>query len=243
MSDLKFAVIIPARYKSTRLPGKPLIDLVGKSMINRVWERCVQAVGVDNVYIATDDLRILDACALFTDNVIMTSEECLTGTDRVYEAAMKIGGLDFVVNVQGDEPLIDPLNIQKIINGYTSSPGVIVNGMAQIESQQEFFSSTIPKVVFRPDGRLLYMSRAGIPSNKTHGFTSAWKQICIYAFPLNTLAQFSLAKEKTCFENIEDIEILRFLEMGNDVNMIEVDASSIAVDTEADANKVRLLLE
>ncbi|WP_226645107.1 3-deoxy-manno-octulosonate cytidylyltransferase [Microbulbifer variabilis] len=239
---MNYAVIIPARYKSTRLPGKPLLDICGKPMIRRVWEQCVSAVGEANVYVATDDDRISTCCREFTDNVLMTSDNCKTGTDRVFEAARIIGNLDFVVNVQGDEPLINPDEISCIIEKYMECPGTIVNGMARIGSENEYISNTVPKVAFRADGRLLYMSRAAIPSNKSGNFNTAWKQICIYAFPMKALSEFALMEEKTLFENEEDIEILRFLEMGYDVAMVEVEGNSIAVDTPDDARKVTEIL-
>ena len=239
---MNYAVIIPARYKSTRLPGKPLIEICGIPMIQRVWERCVAAVGVDKVYIATDDDRIVRCCAEFTDNVVLTSEDCKTGTDRVFEAAQRIGGLDFVINVQGDEPIINPDEIRYVLDKYLEAPGSVINGMAKITDEEEYFSCTIPKVAFREDQRLMYMSRAPIPSNKSGKFNKAWKQICIYAFPLELLAEFSDADKKTQFEDEEDIEILRFLELGYEVLMVELEGKSLAVDTPADVVKVEKLI-
>ncbi|MFE8102958.1 3-deoxy-manno-octulosonate cytidylyltransferase [Brenneria goodwinii] len=235
---MNYAVVIPARYKSTRLPGKPLIDLQGIPMIKRVWLRCCEAVVAEKVYIATDDKRIFDFCLTFTNNVVMTSSECKTGTDRVHEACEKIGNLDFVVNVQGDEPIINPLDIKTIINECLRNPDVIVNGMTSITEPSEYESRTIPKVVFRQDGRLMYMSRAAIPSNKTGVFNKSWKQICIYGFPIKALKAFSSCTAKTLFENEEDIEILRFLELGYDVNMVSVNGNSLAIDTPEDIEKV-----
>lgn len=242
MKDTNFAVVIPARYKSTRLPGKPLIDICGTPMIKRVWERCCLAVEQDKIYIATESQEIFDYCLTFTKNVLMTSESCKTGTDRVFEACSQIEKLDFVVNVQGDEPVINPDEINDIINEYLKNPGKIINGMAAIDTAEEYHSVTIPKVVFRPDNRLLYMSRAGIPSNKTKDFNKAWKQICIYAFPIKALNDFAMLENKTQFEQEEDIEILRFLELGYDVMMKEVKGKSIAVDTKSDAEKVSTIL-
>nr|WP_113867719.1 3-deoxy-manno-octulosonate cytidylyltransferase [Brenneria salicis]NMN92141.1 3-deoxy-manno-octulosonate cytidylyltransferase (CMP-KDO synthetase) [Brenneria salicis ATCC 15712 = DSM 30166]RBP61131.1 3-deoxy-manno-octulosonate cytidylyltransferase (CMP-KDO synthetase) [Brenneria salicis ATCC 15712 = DSM 30166]RLM28715.1 3-deoxy-manno-octulosonate cytidylyltransferase [Brenneria salicis ATCC 15712 = DSM 30166] len=235
---MNYAVVIPARYKSTRLPGKPLIALHGVPMIKRVWLRCCEAVAGEKIYIATDDKRIFDFCLTFTDNVIMTSGECKTGTDRVYEASEKIGDLDFVINVQGDEPIINPADIKAIIDECLRNPNVIVNGMAPIKDPLEYESKTIPKVAFRPDGRLMYMSRAAIPSNKTGAFNKSWKQICIYGFPIKALKDFSYCPDKTLFENEEDIEILRFLELGYDVNMVSVNGNSLAIDTPEDVEKV-----
>ena len=242
MKAENFAIIIPARYQSTRLPGKPLVDICGIPMIKRVWDRCCLAVNADKIYIATENQKIFDYCSTFTKNVLMTESSCKTGTDRVYEACSKIKGIDFVVNVQGDEPVINPNEIIQIIEEYKQNPGKIINGMAAISLADEYYSLTIPKVVFRQDKRLLYMSRAAIPSNKFDKFVKAWKQICIYAFPIEALRDFSALKEKTLFEQEEDIEILRFLELGYDVMMKEVKGKSIAVDTPADVIKVSEML-
>lgn len=234
---MKHAVIIPARFKSSRFPGKPLADILGQSLIERVWRRCILAVPRSDVYVATDDDRIAQHCKELGIQVLMTPDTCLTGTDRVYEAS-KLVDADIYINVQGDEPLIDPADIHAVIEAAERSPGEIVNAMCDIASEAEFRSRTVPKVVARPDGRLLFMSRNGIPTNKTHGFECARKQVCIYAFPPDALKAFASVTAKTPLEAIEDIEILRFLELGYDVRMIQVSGSSVAVDVPADIDKV-----
>ena len=241
-TDLRYAVIIPARFKSSRFPGKPLVEIAGKSMIQRVWERCVSAVDAGYVYIATDDDRIAGHCAEFTPNIIMTSEECLTGTDRVAEAARQLE-LDFVINVQGDEPLLDPTDIQRVLEAYTQNEGCIINAMCPILDEQEFVSLTVPKVVATPDGNLLYMSRAPIPGNKNNVFRLGWKQVCIYAFPCKAIQKFASCSEKTPLEQEEDIEILRFLEMGYQVKMIGLAKGPVAVDTPEDRIKVEKIID
>ena len=241
LTDKRYAVVIPARYQSSRFPGKPLVDIAGKSMIQRVWERCIQAVDPSVVYIATDDQRIAEHCLSFTSNVEMTSAECLTGTDRVAEVAKRLE-LDFVVNVQGDEPLLDPESILKVIKTYIESEGSIVNAMCPIESDQEFFSVTVPKVVATPSGRLLYMSRAPIPGNKQKVFNFGWKQVCVYVYPNEAIQEFSSRQQKTPLEQEEDIEILRFIEMGYDVQMVGVDQGPIAVDTPQDRERVECII-
>lgn len=238
MKTENFALVIPARYQSSRLPGKPLVDICGTPMIKRVWERCCVSINPENIYIATDDQRIYNYCVSFTKNVLMTNKLCKTGTDRVYEAALEIGNLDFVINVQGDEPIINPQDILHVIEAYKKNPGNVINAMAKILNDDEYESLTIPKVVYRNDRRLLYMSRAGIPSNKKSNFNKAWKQICIYAFPVDVLQAFFESPDKTDFESEEDIEILRFLELGYDVLMEEVGGKSVAVDTPSDVERV-----
>ena len=234
---MDFIIVIPARYKSSRLPGKPLIDIAGKSMLQRTYEQCIKAVSPELVYVATEDVRIVNHCKELNINVILTSDTCNTGTDRVAEVAEKIHA-DYYINVQGDEPVFNPDDLSKIIDYIRHTPASVVNGYCAIDSEEDFNSRSIPKVVFRPDGRLLYMSRSGIPGNKSGMFVQSWRQVCVYAFAKPALEKFYHRNNKTCLEEIEDIEILRFLELGMDVNMLEMSSESIAVDTPADVTKV-----
>jgi 3-deoxy-manno-octulosonate cytidylyltransferase (CMP-KDO synthetase) len=236
--EIKPVIIIPARYNSSRLPGKALKDIEGTSMLQRTFEQCIEALSKQDVYIATDNLKIKKHCEDFGANVLMTSASCLTGTDRIAEASKYIK-CDVVINVQGDEPIINPADIIKVIDAAREYPGEIINGMAIIETVDEFVNPSIPKVVTRPDGKLLYMSRAAIPTTKKLKFETAWKQICIYAFPVDSLKTFAQQDNKTSLEQIEDIEILRFLEMGYDVRMIKLSGSSFAIDTPEDLKKIR----
>lgn len=234
---MKYAVIIPARYESSRFPGKPLIDLLGKSMIQRVWERCSEAVDSKLVYIATDNRLIEQAAKSFGAQVIMTSSACMTGTDRLAEANQKLQ-CDFIVNVQGDEPLINPKDIQTVISTYKNQPNTIINAMCRLKDEQEFRSFTVPKVVTSKSGNLLYMSRSPIPVTKSNAYDFGYKQVCIYAFSKEHLEFFASHQNKTKIEQVEDIEILRFLENDIPVKMIEVESSSIAIDVPEDVDKV-----
>ena len=236
--EIKPVIIIPARYESSRLPGKALKYIEGKTMLQRTFEKCIEALSKQDVYIATDNLKIKKHCEDFGANVLMTSTSCLTGTDRIAEASKYIK-CDVVINVQGDEPIINPADIIKVIDTAREYPGEIINGMAIIETLDEFVNPSIPKVVTRPDGKLLYMSRAAIPTTKKLKFETAWKQICIYAFPVDSLKTFAQQDNKTSLEQIEDIEILRFVEMGYDVRMIKLSGSSFAIDTPEDLKKIR----
>jgi len=237
-----YAVVIPARYKSSRFPGKPLADIAGKTLIQRVWLQCVDAVGADKVIIATDDERIAEHCKALGADVAMTSEQCLTGTDRVAEVVEQ-RQLDFAVNVQGDEPLVRPEDIVKVRDAFIAKQGnSVVNAMAPIKSEQEYTSLAVPKVTFDLSQSLLYMSRSAIPGNKKQQLDKAWKQVCIYAFSNEHLAAFSNSTSKTPFEEIEDIEILRFLEMGHKVQMVEVESGTVAVDFKEDIDAVLALL-
>jgi len=236
-----FLIVIPARYKSSRYPGKPLADINGKSMIQRVWEKCVLAAGPKNVLVATDDEMIINHCCENGISSVMTSKNCLTGSDRVYEVAQD-NYADIYLNVQGDEPMINPADIRKVMNFAKANTNSIINAMCPIVEERDFRSPNVPKVVTREDGRLLYMSRAPIPTGKQHQFMSAMKQVCIYAFPRDLLLQFGSRKRKSSLESVEDLEILRILEMGHEVMMVEVSDSSIAVDTPEDLERVRTLI-
>ena len=235
--DKEHLLVIPARYQSSRFPGKPLADIKGKSMLQRVWEKCVGSTSPENVIVATDDLRIKDHCNDLEINVIETPKECLTGTDRVAEVAKKLKA-KFYVNVQGDEPLINSDDIEKVIDSYDHESNVSVCAMTGIQTSEDFYNTNIPKVVTDQNLKLLYISRAGIPASKDQRYFQGMKQVCIYALSPAALAEFGVSKKKTENELIEDIEILRLLDKGYEVKMVEVSDSSVAVDIKEDITKV-----
>lgn len=233
----KFTIIIPARYNSSRLPGKPLIKILGIPMLLRTYNQCLKVASREQIIVATDDKRILKLCKNNYMNCVITSKKCLTGTDRVAEVSKKIKS-DIYINVQGDEPLCDVNDIKKLIKISKKYPNRIINGYTKITDKRLFLSKNIPKVVFRKDGRLLYQSRSPIPIDKKGNFSHAWRQVCIYAFPYKALKIFSKLKKKTKLENIEDIELIRFLELGFEIYMIKMSNNSISVDTKEDLSKV-----
>lgn len=238
---MKSVVVIPARYQSSRLPGKPLVNLCGVPMIVRTWRQCLQAVAAECVFVATDDDRIEAVCRAHGAQVIRTSPDCLTGTDRVAEVARQVTA-DTYLNVQGDEPVFNPGDLRALIAQAEQHPQDIINGFCSITAEDLFRSPTTPKVVMRPDGRLLYMSRAAIPTSKLLTFGPAWRQVCAYAFPPAALAAFSSQTRKTPLEQVEDIEILRFLELGFEVRMIPMTDQSVAVDTPEDVARAELAI-
>jgi 3-deoxy-manno-octulosonate cytidylyltransferase (CMP-KDO synthetase) len=239
----KIVIIIPARFNSSRFPGKPLEKILGKSMILRVWEKCIKVISKKFVYVATDDKRIADHCQLHGINYLMTRKDCKTGTDRVIEIAKKIQS-DLYVNVQGDEPLININDIKKVIKlFFLYKKKKIINAMRRIKNKEEFFSFNVPKVVFDNNYNLIYMSRAAIPSNKQSQFVKAFKQVCIYAFSKKHLLSKNIFNNKSNLEMIEDIEILRFIENSFSVKMVEVSGNSISVDTRKDLKKVINILK
>jgi len=239
-SSLKVVLIIPARYQSSRLPGKPLINICGQSMIKRTYDRCTLALESENIFVATDDDRIINHCKDHHINVLKTSSACKTGTDRVYEASKQIKA-DIYINVQGDEPIINPEDIKTVIQASKDNPDKIINAMSPI-NEVDFNNPTIPKIVTRLDGRLLYASRSGIPATKELSFVKANKQVCIYAFPRISLIDFVSVNDKTPLEDLEDIEILRFLELGYEVQMVKVSNTSLAVDVPDDIQRVEEII-
>ena len=236
---MKTVIIIPARFKSSRFPGKPLTSILGKPMILWVAEICAKALPIEFVYIATDDLRIKEVVEEAGFNVVMTSKKALTGTDRIADAANQIDA-DIYINVQGDEPLLDPNDILSIIDIKKKYPNEVINGYCKINDNENPESLNIPKVVFNENNQMLYMSRHLIPGSKSKQIKPPhyFKQVCIYAFNKNELLDFVNFGRKSTIENYEDIEILRFLDIGTKIRVVETLGSSLAVDVPEDVKKV-----
>ena len=238
----KVAVVIPARYKSSRFPGKPLAKIKGKEMIIWVAEIAEKAIGRENVYIATENEEIVDVVKEYGYRVVLTSDSCLTGTDRVAEAALEIDA-DIIVNVQGDEPLLDPKDITRVIEAKLKYPDHIINCEAYLNSNEDVTDKKIPKVITNVNDELIYSSRNPIPGTKIGNGKRPKKQICIYAFNRDHLKAFANQTTKTPLEAQEDIEINRFIELGHKVKMVEVDSSTVAVDYPDDINTVENILK
>ena len=236
---MKYILIIPARYQSSRFPGKPLIDIEGKTMIERVYSQCLKIVESNLIYVATDDQRIKRHCEKHKIQCIMTSDKCLTGTDRVGEVAKMIEA-DYYINVQGDEPLFNPKDIDTLLKKLQelNSQYEVFCGYCSIKDENLFSSLDVPKVVFNTAEELLYMSRATIPGNKKGDFVFGYRQVCAYGFSKRSLQKFCEWNKKTPLEHQEDIELLRFLELGFKIKMIEMSQDSIPVDREEDLERV-----
>lgn len=231
-------IIIPARYNSSRFPGKPLVDILGKTLVQRVWLQCVKAFDSSKVYVATDDERIRKHCEENGMQYIMTTSDCLTGTDRASQAYKKLGERhEVIINVQGDEPLVKPEDILKVVNAHDGYSTTICCGTCEVQSEEEFRNPNIVKIIMDKNNNLRYASRAAIPTNKNLGFNWAYKQVCIYAFSPLALTEFS-SSTRTSLEMMEDIEFLRFLDLGYTIKMVEVSGSSIPVDVPEDVTKV-----
>ena len=238
---LDFLVVIPARFKSSRLPGKPLIKLKGIPMLVRTYKQCLKCVPKKKIIVATDDNRIVNLCNNEKIPSIITSKKCLTGTDRVAEVAKKIKAKIYI-NVQGDEPLFNPRDLKNLIVKAKKYPKEVVNGYCKITDKKMFFDRNVPKIIFGSDGKLFYMSRAPIPNNKKNKFKKAWRQVCAYSLPVKALKDFYKLKKKSTLEKIEDLELLRFTELGYIVRMIPMSNKSISVDTKNDVKKVEKIL-
>jgi len=238
---MKIIGVIPARYASSRFPGKPLADIHGKPMIWWVYQQAMKVPELDEVYVATDDERIYTAVEEFGGKVIMTSNKHQTGTDRVAEVAEKIVA-DWYVNIQGDEPLIEPETIRSvlslIINGTDYQ---VVNLMTKIKDPVDVINSTVVKVIVGESGHVIYLTRSMSPYPKGSIDYNYCKHLGIYAITSNALMFFK-NQSKGKLEKIEDIEMLRFIENLHFVKCIEVNSNSVAVDTENDLKKVRDLL-
>jgi 3-deoxy-manno-octulosonate cytidylyltransferase (CMP-KDO synthetase) len=237
----KAVVLIPARLQSTRFPAKPLARILGREMVLRVCDVAQKAVGEDGVYVATDSPDIEAVVKQAGYRCIMTSEQCLTGTDRIAEAATHIHA-DIIINVQGDEPMVDPADIMRILEEKRAHPSCVINGMHPITADEDPHSVNIPKVVFNEQNALLYMSRAAIPGCKTPTAAPYWKQVCIYAFSKDELQQYAGFGRKSHLEAREDIEILRFLDLSIPVRMVATQGTSLAVDVPEDIAKVEQAL-
>jgi 3-deoxy-manno-octulosonate cytidylyltransferase (CMP-KDO synthetase) len=241
---MRTVALIPARYKSTRFPGKPLVRLLGKPMILWVAELAAEAIGNENVYVATDDERIASVVTEAGFRAVMTSREALTGTDRLAEAANMISA-DIYLNIQGDEPTVHPSDVLKIRDAKIESRNSVINGYCWIGKHEDPHNVNIPKVITNEAGDLIYMSRLALPGFKEkekapHRYK---KQVCIYAFDRGELQLFARFGRKSELEACEDIEILRFLELGTPVRMVEMTGSSLAVDVPEDVPTVERALK
>ena len=228
LKQQRAVVVIPARFKSSRFPGKPLAKINGKAMVLHVAEKAEKAIGKENVYIATENSKIANIVKKAGYNVITTSDSCLTGTDRVAEASYEINA-DIFINLQGDEPMVDPDDIIKIIKLKQDNPNYIINCMSNLHKDEDALDKKIPKVICDLNNNLIYSSRNPIPGSKNLQVNNIMKQVCIYAFSKNQLHHFYDTK-KTPLEDYEDIEIVRCIEKGMKVKMMEVNKVSYAVD-------------
>jgi 3-deoxy-manno-octulosonate cytidylyltransferase (CMP-KDO synthetase) len=237
--------IIPSRYESSRFPGKPLADLCGKPMVRHVYDRVLASPVVASAAVATDDERIYRAVVGFGGTAVMTAPRHRSGTDRVAEAAslLGLGDPDIVVNVQGDQPLFEPVQVQEVAQPLLEDPAVDMATLVyKIERKEEITHPNAVKVVFDRNHFALYFSRATIPYVRDKGLqASYYKHHGIYAYRKSFLDSFSRL-EQTELERLEALEQLRALEHGYRIKVVETQYDSVEVDTPAELERVRQIL-
>jgi 3-deoxy-manno-octulosonate cytidylyltransferase (CMP-KDO synthetase) len=242
---VKAVCIIPARYGSSRFEGKPLANIDGVPMIKRTYMQAMKSETIGTIVVATDDKRIFSFCESENINVIFTSNKCLTGTDRVAEVAKhkNYSDYDFYINIQGDEPIIDPIVIDQLVNAYIKYGDnyIAYNLYKKIENISDISSSSIIKVIVNVDNELMYMSRLPVPYSKSNLLPVYKMQIPAYGYTSAALDMFS-KYSKTLNEQFEDIELLRFIDLGYKLKMIETNAVSISVDFPEDILKIEKYL-
>jgi 3-deoxy-manno-octulosonate cytidylyltransferase (CMP-KDO synthetase) len=249
--------VIPARYASTRFPGKPLVSLGQRSMLEEVWARARGASRIERLVVATEDRRIVEAARAFGAEVLLTSDRHASGTDRVAEVAERLGGpYDVVINIQGDEPLLSPASLDRLAQALDAASGgiAIATLYEPIEAIDELFDPNVVKVVAAADGRALYFSRSPIPYYRdaqggTEGFRDRLprragglagyrKHQGLYAFRRRTLLELArLAPSAN--ERDEGLEQLRWLDAGYAIQLVPSDHRSLAVDAPADVERVK----
>jgi 3-deoxy-manno-octulosonate cytidylyltransferase (CMP-KDO synthetase) len=241
---MKIVAIIPARMGSSRFPGKPLVPILGRPMIEHVYRRTILCQALTDVFVATCDKEIFESVEAFGGKAIMTSPAHERASDRVAEAAVDLP-CDVVVMIQGDEPMTHPEMIEESLAPFLSADEAIacVNLTAKIKNQKEFEDRNTIKVVMDADGFALYMSREPIPTVHLQKFDQipAFKQVCIIPFTAAALQDF-IQLEPTPLEKAESIDMMRFIEHGRKVKMVETSFSTHAVDNPADLKLVEGLL-
>lgn len=236
---MKIIGVIPARYGSTRFPGKALAQIKGKPMIQHVWESSSKSKLINELYVATDDKRIFDAVGRFWGKAVMTSAKHKSGSDRIGEAVKNIK-CDIVVNIQGDEPYINPLNIDKAIKPLMKDKNIQVSTLCtKIKNKEETDNPNTVKIVTDKSGFALYFSRHAIPFNRenTKGVTY-YKHIGLYVYRKDYLMKFIKLKPSKP-ELAEKLEQLRILENGERIKVVVTNIDSITIDTKDDLKKLK----
>jgi 3-deoxy-manno-octulosonate cytidylyltransferase (CMP-KDO synthetase) len=240
--------IIPARFASTRFPGKPLIDIAGKTMIQRVYEQAKKASSLSEVLVATDDERIAQHVHSFGGNVVMTNENHQSGTDRCFEAIEKFEiNADAVINIQGDEPFIKPEQIDLVASCFSLKETELATLVKKISTNEELFNPNTPKVLLNSNKEAIYFSRQTIPhirgkeQNDWLNQHTFYKHIGIYGYRTDVLATITQLKQSS-LELAEALEQLRWLENGYKIKVEITDFESVAIDTPDDLQKLTIFL-
>jgi len=239
----KVAVVIPARYASTRLPAKPLRAIAGKPLIQHVWERCSRAKGIDSVIVATDDMRIAEVAFGFGAEVAMTLPTHRSGTDRVAEVAKNLRGYTHIINVQGDEPLVDPKIVAKLASTMAKDKNIeMITSASVFAPDDDLANPNMVKVVLDRASNGLYFSRSPIPYLRGDGVKPAYyRHQGLYGYTSKFLLQFVKWKPGI-LEQAESLEQLRALENGAKIRVIMAKSAAVGVDTPEDVVAVERLL-
>lgn len=237
---MEAAAVIPARYDSTRFPGKILANIKGKSMIRHVYERVEIVEEIDTVIVATDDHRIFRCVEDFGGRVVMTSPEHTSGTDRIAEVARELSH-SLIVNVQGDEPDIKPEMIASALRPFVQEEEIKMTTLIRKLDQEEINDPNVVKVVTDKDGNALYFSRASIPYVRDNRSGRFYKHIGLYVYRREFLLQYT-SMEPTPLEMAESLEQLRVLENGYRIRAVETELDSIGVDTPEDLERVQQIM-
>lgn len=243
MASSRTVAVIPARHASTRFPGKPLALIAGRPMVEHVWRRCQDAGAFDEVLVATDDVRIQEVVARFGGTAVMTSPACATGTDRVAEVARTRPGVDVWVNVQGDEPLLDPQALKVLVELF-QDPTVQMGTLVRPMEAAEVPNPNVVKAVLAVNGDALYFSRAALPFIREAGHEGSvrrWAHIGLYGYRHETLLRLA-SLTPTPLEEAEKLEQLRALEHGLRIRCGQVRWSTVAVDVPEDVARVEAVL-
>ena len=236
--------IIPARYASSRFEGKALVDILGKPMIQHVYERACQSKLLDRVVVATDDQRISDVVSGFGGEAILTGP-AKTGTDRVAKVAESLSD-DIVANIQGDEPLLDPKAVDQLLQPFLDdSTTQVTTLMQRIENPDDYYDPNVVKVVVTQSGQAMYFSRSCLPGNLGQEWSSSapnFRHVGLYAFKRSCLMDFTHWK-RTPYETSEGLEQLRFLENGVSIRVLETKSRSIGIDTPDDLKRLMQFLK
>lgn len=233
-------IVIPARYGSTRLPGKPLADIAGKPMVQHVYERACQVSGVQAVLVATDDERVASAVHAFGGRCVMTSTEHPSGTDRLAEVMAQVPA-DIYVNLQGDEPLVRPADVQLLVNGMLADAGVAVGTLCHAVDAQEALNPNTVKVVLADNGDALYFSRSPIPYAREAEVARYLKHVGVYAYRSDVLQRYT-SLPQPMMEQAEKLEQLRLLAAGLRIRAFMVEPTGPGVDTPECLERVRGLV-
>ena len=239
---MKIGCVIPARFGSTRLPGKPLADIAGKPMIQRVYERVTNAKKPEVFIVATDDQRVYDAVQSFGGTVVMTDANHPTGTDRLAEVAQQYTDLDVIINVQGDEPMIDANLIDQLAELFESDDALLMATVATPLLEEEYDEPSAVKVILNKRNDAMYFSRSLIPYPRHDFVNTPLKHIGIYAYRRQFLLDYA-KMEPTAAEQTESLEQLRALENGFAIRVITTDKRFVGVDTPEDLARVNAIFE